>query len=209
MAVFITLGSLARARDVDVTGIQDGDILVYDSGTETFVVDDPASAVSLSLDELTDVVITAAATNDALVFNGTNWVDTALGSMAFQAANAVSITGGAIAGITDLAVADGGTGASNAADARTNLGLARQVNPATTSETVAYGDYVLATNAITITLPAPSATELREIDIKNNDANNKVVVPASGLIDGAASYTLSADKEAITVWQDGTNYFIK
>lgn len=46
-----------------------------------------------------------------------------IGSMAVQSASSVSISGGTVSGITDLAVADGGTGASNASGARTNLGL--------------------------------------------------------------------------------------
>lgn len=47
-----------------------------------------------------------------------------LGSMALQASSSVSISGGSISGITDLAVADGGTGSSTASGARTNLGVA-------------------------------------------------------------------------------------
>jgi hypothetical protein len=46
------------------------------------------------------------------------------GTMGAQNSNDVTITGGSITGITDLAVADGGTGASTAANARTNLSAA-------------------------------------------------------------------------------------
>jgi hypothetical protein len=56
-----------------------------------------------------------------------------LNTMALQAATNVNIDGGSITGITDLAIADGGTGASTVGAAQTNL----QVDPAGTAAALA------------------------------------------------------------------------
>ena len=48
---------------------------------------------------------------------------TTVGTMAVQNANAVTITGGTITGVSPIAVAAGGTGASTALGARNNLGI--------------------------------------------------------------------------------------
>lgn len=69
----------------------------------------------------TDLVTSVAGRTGAITLTTADV--SGLGTIATQASSNVSITGGSITGITDLALADGGTGASTASGARTNLGL--------------------------------------------------------------------------------------
>jgi len=71
---------------------------------------------------LTDIAGLAKTDGNVIVGDGTNWVaesgstartSLGLGTIATQNSNSVTITGGSVTGITDLAVADGGTGASS------------------------------------------------------------------------------------------------
>lgn len=70
------------------------------------------------------VTVKTSAGTGISVANGDYMVLYCDGTNVVDAFNTVNVTGGTITGITDLAVADGGTGASTAGGALTNLGAA-------------------------------------------------------------------------------------
>jgi hypothetical protein len=114
--------------------------------------------------------------NDALVVNETLAVtgaSTLTGAVTANtfASSGATITGGSVTGITDLAVADGGTGASTAAGARTNLDVPSNSEAILDTLIAAKGDLIVGTANDT---PA----------ILTAGANGKTLVTASGETSG-------------------------
>ena len=128
------IGSSVQAYDADLSSIAGL------AGTSGFLKKTAANTWTLDTNSYltteSDPVFTASAAFGITTTNISNWntaygwgnhasagyaLSSSLGTIASQNASNVSITGGNISGITDLAIADGGTGASTASAARLNL----------------------------------------------------------------------------------------
>jgi len=149
-----------------------------------------------------------------------------LGTMATQAAGSVAITGGtailtsatittatisggSVTGITDITVADGGTGASTEANARTNLDVQRlgvvEINNQTTSYTLVLTDRgklveMNSGSATVVTVPTNASVAYptgTSITIMRQGAGTVTITPDVGVtVRSDTSYTKIASQYA-------------
>ncbi|MCC6679858.1 MAG: hypothetical protein IT445_03050 [Phycisphaeraceae bacterium] len=145
-----------------------------------------------------------------------------LGTIATQAADSVSITGGSVTGITDLAIADGGTGASTAAGARSSLdvtpfypfGPIIYSGPLAASTTYYMGDYlagngntneayaraylpsagrVMSVSLLVHNLSTTASEELATIYLRKNNTTDYEITAALDFDDAAVAYRAVID----------------
>ena len=129
----LEIGVDVQGYDADLTDLSDGTLTSTKVQYLENVTSDVQAQLGAKLDSSTVTLSKLGqADGNIVVSDGTNWTvengavartSLGLGSIATQAADNISITGGSVTDITDIAVADGGTGASDVSSARSNLGL--------------------------------------------------------------------------------------
>jgi hypothetical protein len=141
-------------------------------------------------------IVTRAGKGSALTHTEVDANFTNLNTDKIQSGNTVAaltitsatIAGGTITGITDLAVADGGTGASDASGARTNLGLGTIATQASSNVSITGG----AINGTTVGATTPSTGSFTSL----TDSGNLTFTGTGNRITGDFSNATVANRVA-------------
>lgn len=203
-------GNLAVTGTTALTGAATLSSTLAVTGATTFtgIPSGPTAAAGTNTTQLATTAFATGAVNTAVA---------ALGTMSTQNANNVNITGGTITGITDLAVADGGTGSSSLTANSVLLGNGTSALSGNLVAPGATGN-VLTSNGTTWTSAAApggvgkSGTSWHNVTGSRspgssyvNNYSYPIMVSAGGSTNGYGSITITLTCDGVTI---ATQYIV-
>ena len=188
----LAIGSNVQAYDAGLQSISglttSANQMIYTTALDTYATTSLTAAGRAILDDAD-----AAAQRTTL----------GLGTMATQASSSVTITGGTISGITDLAIADGGTGASDAGTARSNLGAAATASPVFTGD-VSIDDKIVHSGDTNTAIRFPAADT---VTVETNGVERFRVADAGAVGVGVTPSAWAAPAAIALELPNGANLF--
>ena len=149
-----------------------------------------ADITTKSHTSLTDIGLNSHATIDSHIA-ATGISVHGLGTMSTQSANTVSITGGSITGITDITVADGGTGRSTTVPYAPICGGTITTNAMQSVASIGTAGQVLTSNGAGALPTFQTATGGSDRVLKSGDTmTGALYLPANGLVAGTTQLVL-------------------
>lgn len=213
------LGDLAVQSSINDSDWSGTDLAVANGGTGASTAAGARTNLGLAIGSdvqaydagLADIAGLAVTNGNFIVGNGTNWVAesgatarTSLGLGLLATANTINDTDWSG---TDLAVANGGTGASTAAGARTNLGLGSLAVQNTINDGDWSGtDLAIANGGTGASTAAGARTNLDVYSTSEVDSSLSTKLDASEVDSGTYTPTISATTNITSTTVNGARY---
>lgn len=203
------------------------DVPVADGGTGASTAGDARTNLGLAIGTdvqaydagLADIAGLAVTDGNIIVGDGANWVaesgatartSLGLGTIATQASDSVSITGGSVTGITDITVADGGTGRSSHTAYAVLCGGTSGTGAQQSIAGLGSSGQVLTSNgagALPTMQTLPAATDVSDATFRiqdNVDATKEIAFEASGITTSTVRTITMDDANVDLSPNDGT-----
>ena len=214
------IANVINATSAGLSVLVDGTTIGGNGATALSVLDGAITGAKITTNTIANSNLTQASANTWKGNNTgalANVSDNPSGSLTESTSSVLTITGGANALLNNSSIEvkqattsqDGYLASADWNTFNNKVAIDSQQTLSATGSITAWNSTVYVSGTSNITLPTPTSNAGKKLTIKKTDTGTiTTILPASGLIDGGASFEMPYQHDSITIESNETNYFI-